>query len=82
MREIDQNAFQEELPAELFIDLDNDVITTVPISCDEDIFAKISDAEEHNEIDEDINEVDINVERPNLETTLRKCSVKRMFLEI
>lgn len=57
LREIDQNAFQEELSAELFIDLDNDVVTTLPISCDEDITAKISDSEKHNEIDKDINEV-------------------------
>ena len=57
LREIDQNAFQEELSAELFIDLDNDVVTTLPISYDEDITAKISDSEKHNEIDKDINEV-------------------------
>ena len=34
LREIDQNALSEEFPAESFIDLDNNVATTVPISND------------------------------------------------
>ena len=49
LQEIYQNAAQQELSAESFIDLDNNV-TTVPISSDEDIVAEILDPEEDNEI--------------------------------
>ena len=43
LRETDQNVVQEELPAKPFIDLDDNIVTTVSISCDEDIVAEILD---------------------------------------
>ena len=33
LRETDQNVVQEELPAKPFIDLDDNIVTTVSISC-------------------------------------------------
>ena len=52
LREIDQNVVQEELSAKSFTDLDNNVVTTVPISNDQEIVAEILDPEEDNEINE------------------------------
>ena len=59
----DQNAVQEELSAESFTDLDNNVVTAVLIFSDEDIVAEILDPDEDYEIDKDIDEV--VVEGPN-----------------
>ena len=53
----DQNAVQEELSAESFTDLDNNVVTAVLIFSDEDIVAEILDPDEDYEIDKDIDEV-------------------------
>ena len=53
----DQNAVQEELSAESFTDLDNNVVTAVLIFSDEDIVVEILDPDEDYEIDKDIDEV-------------------------
>ena len=65
LREIDQNAVQEKLPAKSFIGLDNNIVTTVPISSDEDFVADILNPVEDNKINEDINNVDVDVEGLN-----------------
>ena len=68
--EKDQNAVQEELLADSFFDLDNNVVTTVPISSDEDIVAEVLNPEEDNEIDEDIDGVDAEVKASNLPSNI------------
>ena len=64
LRQIDQNTVQKELSAESFIDLDNNVVTIITISSDEDNDAEILDPEEDNKINEDIDDVDVDVEGP------------------
>ena len=71
MRQIDQNTVQKKLSVESFIDLDNNVATTVLISSDEDNDAGILDPEEDNKINEDIDDVDVDEEGPSWPSNMR-----------